>query len=206
MSVPHNNGVAESEAFPWAGRHDAPGNTEAKRVLRASQDAAMRRLIEEYGSIEAAELFSVARLKEIHRRILGDADPQAGRLRDAPIRLSKHIPPLQTADELEHALSGYCDDCRTRVQLTAKKPAALAALLGFAFWKLVYIAPFADGNGRVAHAVIQILQSTYGRTPAALYERGRVDYPRFLDTLRAYDAGNATPFFELLRENLGLEG
>lgn len=202
MSHAHNNGVAD--AFPGAlPQHDG-ASQEDKRRARAAQDHALQQAVREFKSLDPAELFTPARLLDIHRRIFGSDDPAAGRLRDRPIRLAWHIPPQQTAAELERALRGYCDDCLTRVKLTAQKPAALTALLGFAFWKMVYIAPFADGNGRVAHAVIQILQAVYGRRPAALYERGRVDYPRFLDTLRSYDAGNATPFFELLREKLGL--
>ena len=204
MSNQHNNGIAD--AFPGALPHPDGASNEDKRRARAAQDLALPQTVNEFKSLAPAELFTTARLLEIHRRIFGAADPAAGRLRDRPIRLAWHIPPQQTAAELERALRGYCDDCLTRVKLTAQKPAALAALLGFAFWKLVYIAPFADGNGRVAHAVIQILQAAHGRAPAALYERGRVDYPRFLDTLRAYDAGNATPFFDLLRRELGLEG
>ncbi len=150
-----------------------------------------------------SSLLSTDWIREFHRSIFGALYLHAGEFRNEPIRLGWHVPALQQAAEIEQTMQQFCRDCGRRLQLAQERSEALPALLGFAFWKLTYIAPFLDGNGRIANGLNVLLQQSFGLSGRPLYDRAEsATYARFVTTLRAYDAGNASPFFDFLKERL----
>ena len=55
--------------------------------------------------------------------------------------------------------------------------------------------PFLDGNGRTGRLLLNLILARLGYAPAIIQKRER---PRYLDALRAADAGNTGPLAELI--------
>jgi fido (protein-threonine AMPylation protein) len=173
--------------------------------VRRREDAAFEQAVRRMENTSLDDFFTVEWLKLFHREIFGDIYTHAGEFRDEPIRVSWHIPPAHTREAVESEIDKYIADSKKRLALALLKPEAIPALLGFAFWKLTYIAPFADGNGRVANGLVMLLQRRFDLPGLSLYNRLQTtEYARFVEALREYDTGSAAKFFEYLREKLGI--
>jgi Fic family protein len=93
-----------------------------------------------------SSLWSVPVLQEMNRLAVLDLEPLAGAWRDGPctIRGSGHVPP----DHRE--IPALVDDMLARgLELTRHDAVEAAA---FVLWRICWIHPFAEGNGRVARA------------------------------------------------------
>lgn len=71
-------------------------------------------------------------------------------------------------------------------------PVELAAL---AHWKLVYIHPFYDGNGRTARLVMNLLLMRAGFPPAIIRKEDRHLY---YETLKTANIGDVRPFIRFI--------
>jgi Fic family protein len=91
---------------------------------------------------------------QLHKAALDGLHPLAGTWRNTSVKIhgSAHQPPeaLFVSEEVEH-LCGYVND-----NWSAANAVHLAA---YVLWKLNWIHPFADGNGRTARAVMYVVLS-----------------------------------------------
>lgn len=198
-STMHTNGTIT----PLLG--NKAGITEAYE-LRRHEQAAFERALQHMEGTSLDDFFTAEWLRAFHREIFQDIYDHAGEFRNEPIRVAWHLPPGHDREAVEQQVAQYVTDSKKRLALALLRNDALPALLGFAFWKLTYIAPFADGNGRVANGLAILLQRRFGLPGVPLYDRLQTpEYARFTEALREYDAGQAAKFFEYLREKLGLE-
>lgn len=182
-------------------------NTKAAEALelRKREDAAVEQAIKLMADTSLDDIFSAEWLRAFHRAIFNGIHEHAGEFRNESIRVSWHIPHAYTRQHIEEQIEQYTADSRKRLALALLRQEALPALIGFAFWKLVYIAPFLDGNGRVANGLSILLQRKFGLPSVSLYNRMNTpEYATFVDALRSYDTGNASPFFDYLQEKLQL--
>jgi Fic family protein len=89
----------------------------------------------------------------LHRAALDGLHQLAGTYRNTPVKIggSKHQPPeaAMVAEEVEH----LCDYVNDNWSATAEHLAA------YVLWKLNWIHPFADGNGRTARAVSYVVMN-----------------------------------------------
>lgn len=79
-------------------------------------------------------------------------------------------------------------------EAAAMHPIELAAL---AHWKLVYIHPFYDGNGRTSRLVMNLLLMRAGFPPAIVRKDDRHIY---YETLKAANSGDVRPFIRFIAE------
>lgn len=185
--------------------HGAAPSPEAF-ALRQREDEAFANALRAVEHTTLDEIFSMQWLTSFHRKIFEGIHEHAGTLRTTPIRVAWHIPQAQTQPQVEEAVEQYLADARKRLALALLRSEAVLALIGFAFWKLTYIAPFADGNGRVANGISMLLQRRFDLPGIAVYDRSqKEEYAQFVHALRAYDTGNAAPYFEHLRKKFGVE-
>ncbi len=199
MSTYITNGVPSSTP-------GLPAPTADALALRKREDEAFARALETVSNTTLDEIFSAEWLRAFHKEIFGGLHEHAGIFRDEPIRVAWHIPSAHTRSDVENSIEQYIADSRNRLALALLRPEAIPALIGYTFWKLTYIAPFTDGNGRVANGLSMLLQRRFDLPGAPLYNRAdQHEYAQFVHLLRAYDTGNAAPFFEYLREKLGME-
>ncbi|WP_019413821.1 Fic family protein [Paenisporosarcina sp. TG20] len=135
-------------------------------------------------------------LKMIHHLILKNIDDEnAGAYRPINVRISgsQHEPShfLQVANEMKHLFTWY------EQEKDCLHPVELAALFHF---KFVYIHPFADGNGRTARLLMNLILMTHGFPPAIVKAENeqRLNYYEALET--ASVKHDVQPFVHLIEE------
>jgi Fic family protein len=139
----------------------------------------------------AAEPLTEHNLRQIHALVLKSIDDEeAGRYRRGQVRLSgsEHVPPDPAA------VPGLMHDFAAWLNSPAQSlsPVERAALAHF---RLVDIHPFADGNGRTARLLMNLLLLREGYPPAVVRQDERPAYYTALDQARA---GTLEPFVALI--------
>ena len=86
---------------------------------------------------------------EIHRRVIGFVDPdEAGIFRQTQVYIGGHVPPPPSNLDV---LMGHFLSWLNNPNTLMMDPVRMA---GLAHYKLAYIHPFTDGNGRTSRFVI----------------------------------------------------
>lgn len=170
---------------------------------RAAKEVANNIRAVQQALVDPATPLDRARLNEIHATLLPDED-WADSLRedqnwiggsDNSPRDARYIPPApERVEEYVHDLLAFMQ----RRDL----PAVVQAGLVHAQFEAVH--PYADGNGRVGRALIHRVLRTRGvvrQGVAPVSVAMLVQRDRYLDDLRAYDAGDATLFAKHFSES-----
>ncbi len=148
------------------------------------------------------EPFTCVSLREIHSLILrGIDDENAGKYRSVPVEISgsayKPPPPEDVAAEMEEFCKWLArispGDNRDQ---TADDPVVLAAAAHAWF---VRVHPFADGNGRTARIVMNLILMRHGY-PIAVITRD--ERQRYYDALEESQTSDLTPFVSLVLESV----
>nr|XP_057927177.1 protein adenylyltransferase FICD [Doryrhamphus excisus] len=169
-------------------RYAVPGKSLQEQNEAIGVDAAMKyintTLLSRTGAI------SVSDILEIHRRVLGYVDPvEGGRLRTNQVFVGHHIPPhpqdLQRHMQ-ELVLWLNSDEA---LQLHPVEYAALA------HYKLVYVHPFVDGNGRTSRLLMNLVLMQARYPPITIRKEQRAEYYAALDTA---NEGDVRPFIRFI--------
>lgn len=126
----------------------------------------------------------------IHKRVLGFVDPiAAGVLRSTQVYVGSFVPtaPEFVLDELNEMIEWLNDEETLRLD-----PVELAAITHY---KLVYIHPFIDGNGRTARLLMNFILMQAGYPPVIIPVEERAKY--YL-TLKSANDGDLRPFIRLI--------
>ncbi|XP_063601935.1 protein adenylyltransferase Fic-like [Penaeus indicus] len=127
---------------------------------------------------------------EIHRRVLGHVDPiQAGQLRTTQVYVSDHVPPPPT--HLQVLMEDFVQWLNSP-EAQRLHPIKYSAL---AHYKLVFIHPFADGNGRTARLLMNFLLMQAGYPPVIIRKQDRLMY---YDCLQTANEGDTRPFIRFI--------
>lgn len=132
-------------------------------------------------------------IRQIHALVLkGVDDEEAGQYRRGMVRISgsEYLPPEGVA------VPGLMSDFAEWLNGEARSLSAIerAALAHF---RLVDIHPFADGNGRSARLLMNLILLQDGYPPAVIHREDRLAYYTALD--RAHE-GNTDPFAIMIAE------
>lgn len=133
---------------------------------------------------------SVDHIKEIHLRVMGFNDPiNAAQFRSSQVFVGKHIPPHpnlvpQYMTEFMNWINSY--------EAMDLHPVELAAI---AHYKLVFIHPFLDGNGRTSRLLMNFILMKYGFPPVSVQIQDRFLY---YETLQAGNHGDLRPFIRFI--------
>lgn len=189
------------------------GNTlsllETKMVIEEGLTIGGKRLAEHLEAVNHAEAIDFVEqlvsdqeilterlLKQIHYLVLKNVDDQnAGKYRDHNVEISGsiHKPThhLKIQDAMDELFAWYGQEC------SVLHPVELAARFHFQF---VYIHPFADGNGRTARLLMNLILMQNGYPPAIIkvQPEQRMRYYETLETASVHD--NVVPFVELIRD------
>uniref|UniRef100_A0A7E4VR13 protein adenylyltransferase n=1 Tax=Panagrellus redivivus TaxID=6233 RepID=A0A7E4VR13_PANRE len=152
-------------------------------------DAALRYLnktLAAVGDIKMEDILS------IHKRVLGFVDPDsAGVIRRTQVFVGSFTPvaPEYVNSELLEFVEWLNDEETLRID-----PVELAAL---AHYKLVFIHPFVDGNGRTARLLMNFILMQAGFPPVIIPvgERGR-----YYATLKDANDGDLRPFIRFIAQ------
>ncbi len=133
-------------------------------------------------------------LRELHRRMFGRTWTWAGRYRQTGKNLG--VDPLRVAIAVRELVL----DCKAQVAASAMDLDEIAARFHH---RLVWVHPFANGNGRHARLAADCLLEQHGRAPfswgaANLAHDGPVR-AAYIDALRAADRGVFAPLLAFVR-------
>ena len=127
---------------------------------------------------------------EIHKRVIGYSDPvEAGMFRRTQVFVGDHIPPR--ADHIELLMERFLAWLNSPDAIVMH-PVRLAAL---AHYKLVYLHPFVDGNGRTARLLMNLILMQHGFPPVIIRKQDRLRYYQYLVTA---NDGDVRPFIRFI--------
>lgn len=127
---------------------------------------------------------------ELHRRVLGHVDPlEAGLFRTTQVYVGDHVPPHPS--DVDRLMKEFDDWLYSR-EARMLHPIELASI---AHYKLVYIHPFTDGNGRTSRLLMNLLLMQAGYPPVIIRKEQRFDY---YDYLQQGNLGDIRPFIRFV--------
>lgn len=169
-------------------RYAVPGKSLQEQNEAIGVDAAMKyintTLLSRTGAITVGDIL------EIHKRVLGYVDPvEGGRLRTSQVFVGHHIPPHpQDLQKHMQELVQWLNSEDT-LQLHPVEYAALA------HYKLVYVHPFVDGNGRTSRLLMNLVLMQARYPPITIRKEQRAEYYAALDTA---NEGDVRPFIRFI--------
>lgn len=153
-------------------------------------DAAMKfinlTLVHRIGEINVRDILN------IHKRVMGYVDPsEAGRFRTTQVYVGGHTPPAPEA--LPDSINGLIQ------WLNSEEALALHAIhyAAIAHYKLVYIHPFTDGNGRTSRLLMNWILMQAGFPPVIIRKQDRQLY---YDHLETANKGDVRPFIRFIAD------
>ncbi|TWW60409.1 protein adenylyltransferase FICD [Takifugu flavidus] len=169
-------------------RYAVPGKSLQEQNEAIGVDAAMKYI--NTTLLSRSGMMTLGDILEIHRRVLGYVDPvEGGRLRTNQVFVGHHIPPHPR--DLQRHMEELVQWLNSEEALQLH-PVEFAAL---AHYKLVYVHPFVDGNGRTSRLLMNLvlLQARY--PPITIRKEQRAEYYTALDTA---NEGDVRPFIRFI--------
>ncbi|XP_041792588.1 protein adenylyltransferase FICD [Chelmon rostratus] len=169
-------------------RYAVPGKSLQEQNEAIGVDAAMKyintTLLSRMGTITVSDIL------EIHKRVLGYVDPvEGGRLRTSQVFVGHHIPPHP--QDLQRHMQELVQWLNSEEALQLH-PVEYAAL---AHYKLVYVHPFVDGNGRTSRLLMNLVLMQARYPPVTIRKEQRAEYYAALDTA---NEGDVRPFIRFI--------
>ncbi|KAG7491094.1 adenosine monophosphate-protein transferase FICD [Solea senegalensis] len=169
-------------------RYAVPGKSLQEQNEAIGVDAAMKYINTTLLSRSAA--VTISDILEIHRRVLGYVDPvEGGRLRTSQVFVGHHIPPHP--QDLQRHMQELVQWLNSDEALQLH-PVECAAL---AHYKLVYVHPFIDGNGRTSRLLMNLVLMRARYPPITIRKEQRAEYYGALDTA---NEGDVRPFIRFI--------
>jgi len=133
---------------------------------------------------------------EIHRRVIVFVDPdEAGHFRQTQVYIGGHVPPPPSnLDVLMHHFLNWLNNPNTLMM----DPVRMA---GLAHYKLAYIHPFTDGNGRTSRLLMNWILMQNGFPPVIIRKQDRLSYYQHLET--ANQSSDIRPFVRFIAKCTG---
>lgn len=169
-------------------QYAVPGKSLLEQNEVIGVDAAMKylntTLLSRVGSVTITDIL------EIHRRVLGYVDPvEAGRVRTSQVFVGHHIPPHP--QDLDRHLQELVQWLNSEDAMNLH-PVEFSAL---AHYKLVYIHPFVDGNGRTSRLLMNLILMQARYPPITIRKEQRAEYYNALDMA---NEGDVRPFIRFI--------
>ncbi|XP_066459933.1 protein adenylyltransferase FICD isoform X2 [Eleutherodactylus coqui] len=169
-------------------RYAVPGKSLEEQNEVIGMHAAMKyvndTLVSRIGSITTNDVL------EIHKRVLGYVDPvEAGRFRANQVFVGHHIPPHPR--DVDRHMQEFVQWLNSDDAINLH-PVEFAAL---AHYKLVYIHPFVDGNGRTSRLLMNVILMQAGYPPITIRKEQRSEYYHVLELA---NEGDVRPFIRFI--------
>lgn len=169
-------------------RYAVPGKSLEEQNEVIGMHAAMKyvntTLVSRMGSVTISDVL------EIHRRVLGYVDPvEAGRFRTTQVLVGHHVPPHP--QDVEKQMQEFIQWLNSEDAMNLH-PVEFAAL---AHYKLVYIHPFIDGNGRTSRLLMNLILMQAGYPPITIRKEQRSEYYHVLEVA---NEGDVRPFIRFI--------
>ncbi len=132
---------------------------------------------------------------QIHKIILKNInDAEAGHYRKANVMIlgAVHIPPsaIKIPRLMDEFIQWYYQN---------KKKLSVAELAAWVHYKLVYIHPFIDGNGRTSRLLMNLILMQHGYPPAVIL---KVDRKKYYRVLKEADSEKYNNYFDFIGRSI----
>uniref|UniRef100_A0A8D0GWZ9 Protein adenylyltransferase FICD n=1 Tax=Sphenodon punctatus TaxID=8508 RepID=A0A8D0GWZ9_SPHPU len=169
-------------------RYAVPGKSLVEQNEVIGMHAAMKyvntTLVSRIGAVTISDIL------EVHRRILGYVDPvEAGRFRTTQVFVGHYIPPHP--QDVEKQMQELVQWLNSEDAMSLH-PVEFSAL---AHYKLVYIHPFVDGNGRTSRLLMNLILMQAGYPPITIRKEQRAEYYHVLEVA---NEGDVRPFIRFI--------
>ncbi|ESO03201.1 hypothetical protein HELRODRAFT_100335 [Helobdella robusta] len=142
-------------------------------------------LVKRLGTIKMDDIL------QIHKRVLGFVDPiGSGVFRTTQVFVGNFMPP--PPQEITNLMNDFIEWLNSEETFEALHPIEMAAL---AHYKLVYIHPFYDGNGRTSRLLMNLILMMAGYPPIILPVEQKQNYYQYLETA---NNGDVRPFIRFI--------
>ncbi len=136
---------------------------------------------------------------------VGNFNSSCGDLRLLNVSAGRGGKSYMSYQKVPQRLRDFCDWLNSRRKnISAEDRDGIYELSFIAHYNLVYIHPWADGNGRMARLVMNMIQMEYGAVPSIVKRRRRNEYIKSL--AESQDTGDYAPFVDFMlrhhQENL----
>ena len=167
------------------------GITIGKKTLREHLEVINHeKAINFIGALVHDKCISESQLLDLHALVLNGIDnPNAGRYRDVPVRISGSATILPAPRKVPKLMEDFFKD----VVNGDKHPVTRAALTHY---ELVTIHPFIDGNGRSARLLMNLVLMQHGYPPAIIRTQDRLRYLQLLEQAQTQDL--TEPFLQFI--------
>lgn len=138
------------------------------------------------------DFISIDDILEIHKRVLGHVDPiEGGVFRKTQVYVGNHVPP--NPKDLLFLMNQF-EEWLNSEKAKSLHPVKLAAL---AHYRLVFIHPFVDGNGRTSRLLMNTILMRRGYPPVIIQKQHRLKYYNFLQIA---NQGDIRPFVRFIAD------
>ncbi|MBR4341561.1 MAG: Fic family protein [Lachnospiraceae bacterium] len=135
-----------------------------------------------------------------YKTMLGSFNSAKGDLRLLNVKAGRGGKSYMSYQKVPQRLEDYCNWLNLqRKNLSADDIEKIYELSFLAHYNLVYIHPWADGNGRMSRLVMNMLQLEFGVIPSIVKKESREEYIKSLD--KSQSEGNSTAFIEFMLEH-----
>ena len=130
---------------------------------------------------------------EIHRRVMGYVDPlESGVFRNTQVFVGNHVPP--PFEQIKDLMDEFEEWLNDEESVSNLHPIEMAALTHY---KLVYIHPFYDGNGRTSRLLMNLVLMMAGYPAIIIPVEKKQFYYEHLDTA---NKGDIRPFIRFIAQ------
>lgn len=136
-----------------------------------------------------------------HKRLAAHLFPDwAGRFRDVNVQIGGHQPP--PFYEVPVLMRQFCDDLAERLRHVDSAAGTLIECLAWADWRFQWIHPFKDFNGRIGRVLLAALLYKLNLPHVETAPLSPEARARYVDALRAADAGDIGPLQQVWMRRL----
>lgn len=142
--------------------------------------------------VQKLGMLSLDDILAIHQRVMGFVDPlDAGKFRRTQVFVGDHVPPPPS--EVPLLMQEFVEWLNSEEAMRLH-PVRFAAL---AHYKLVYIHPFTDGNGRTSRLLMNLILMRAGFPPVIIRKQDRLSYYKYLEMA---NEGDVRPFIRFIAD------
>lgn len=150
------------------------------------------------GLDENVEITS-ALILQIHKTTFGHLYPWAGKWRDVSVKVGAFVPPDPT--RIPNLIYQFADELSYRIAHSPSE-ALLVSTLSYCHYKIVYIHPFNNGNGRTARLLTNLIAYKHGYRDINIYHRTGEKRKSYIEAIRLADKNDFTMLEGLIRKEL----
>ena len=187
----------------------AGGRTLMEQYMNLDLKAAYDRCLEYAGShskltvniLKELSAITMKNTGQVYKTALGEFSSANGDIRLVNVTAGIGGKSYMSYNKVPDKLNDFCDELNKAMKTVGRKTAISQYLLSFdAHYDLVTIHPWADGNGRMARLIMNMIQFEFGLIPSKILKEDKEQYIKALIETR--EAGDKEIFRQFMLDEM----